>query len=126
MKMMPVLATCALLGFSLTGCGGGYESESTDATPKTATSTPSLTAPPIALAAFQNEILEVGCGKCIYEMEGVERCETAIVVAGKPFLITGQGADAHEHGLCGSSKEAIVTATPEGDHFQVTSLEIQD
>ena len=45
--------------------------------------------PGMSLAAFENESVEIGCGMCVYELDGVDACTPAIAIAGKHLLVTG-------------------------------------
>ncbi len=68
-----------------------------------------------------SQVLEAGCGACIYEMKGVEGCPLAVVVEGKPYLV--EGATWPNHDYCERKVQAVVTGGLEGDTFIVTSLQ---
>jgi hypothetical protein len=70
---------------------------------------------------INSQLLEAGCGSCIYAMAGVEGCHLAVVVDGKPYLV--QGATWPNHGFCDGKVQAVVTGKLEGDKVVVTSLE---
>ena len=70
------------------------------------------------------QTVPVACGSCIYGMEGVEGCETAVKIDGKSYLVTGENIDAHNVGLCSSEKKALVTGQVEGDKFVATSIKL--
>ncbi len=62
-----------------------------------------------AMAEPKDQVVEVACGSCIYEMDGVEGCEAAVKIDGRPYLLKGvKGLDAHAAGLCKSAKHARV------------------
>ena len=98
--VLSVVAGALLVG--LTGCGPAADSAS----------------------AVGSQKLSAGCGMCIYKMPGVEGCETAVKVDGKPDLVTGAKTDAMAPGLCGGEKTAEVTGKVEGDKFVATSFKL--
>ncbi len=59
--------------------------------------------------AGEEMIVEVGCGHCIYHMDGLEACAPAAVVGQDTLLLTGVEIDAHAIGLCTAPKKATVT-----------------
>ena len=71
------------------------------------------------------QTVEAGCGSCIFNMQGVEGCELAVRIDGKPYLVTGADVDAHGSGLCRAAKEAKAVGKIEGDKFVATSFELQ-
>ena len=83
------------------------------------------TAPTVALASLENQPVEVGCGSCMYAMEGVSGCQTAVMIEGTPRLVGGIGFDAHKNGLCSATKQALVSGDMEGDTFVATMIELQ-
>ncbi len=97
---------CLLLG--VIGCQNAEE-----AAPETAT--------PVTLT---DQTVETGCGSCIYKMEGVEGCQTAVKIEGKAYLVTGVETDAHDLGLCKEAKQATVSGKVEGDKFVATAYEL--
>jgi len=118
-----MLALCPVL---LLGCGeGGSDQAPAAAGNRAAVESPAAAAPAIVLTALTDERVEVGCGSCIYEMPGVEGCETAVLIAGRPVLLHGVGADAHTHGLCNGSKHAVVTATVEDGQLVATKMQLE-
>jgi hypothetical protein len=52
--------------------------------------------------------VEVGCGKCMFKMKGVDSCELAIMIDAKAYLVTGVHIDPTESGLCKTVKKARV------------------
>jgi uncharacterized Zn-binding protein involved in type VI secretion len=67
---------------------------------------------------------EVGCGKCMYKMAGVTGCDAAVMVDGKPMLITGNTIDCHQYGLCSGTKVAKVEGKVVGNQFAATKVTI--
>lgn len=107
---------CLPLGFI--GC-----QEAGDATSDTTSDTASDTAAPISVT---DRTVETGCGSCIYKMEGVKGCQTAVKIDGKSYLVTGVQTDAHEAGLCKGAKKAVVSGKVEGDKFVATRYELAE
>lgn len=73
--------------------------------------------------------VEVGCGTCLFEMEG-DACELAVKINGKAYFVDGatidEFGDAHaEEGLCNAVSEAHVTGKIEGDRFTAHTFEIE-
>ena len=54
------------------------------------------------------QTVEAGCAKCMFNMKGVDSCELAIKIDGKPYLVTGEYVDPTESGLCKAVKNAQV------------------
>ena len=52
--------------------------------------------------------VKAACGGCIYKMEGVKGCKTAIIIDKKNVLLVGEGEKAHGLGLCKTEKSAKV------------------
>ncbi len=71
------------------------------------------------------QTVEAACASCIYEMEGVEDCELAVKIDGKPYLVSGVDVDAHESGLCDAAKSAAISGEIDGDRFVATSFEFE-
>lgn len=78
------------------------------------------------IAKLTDQELEVGCGSCIYEMEGVEGCELAAKVDGKPYLVTGVEFDTHGSGLCNSASKAKITGSVTEDGIVASKVEMTD
>ena len=77
-----------------------------------------------ASISVKDQTAETGCGSCIYKMKGVEGCQTAVKIDGKPYLVTGVETNAHELGLCKKPKQALVSGKVEGDTFVATWFEL--
>ena len=100
-------------GLSLAGCG----EEAT---------APEVAAPSVEISAPAPLTLEVGCAKCIYQVDGAKGCsQVAVVVEGNPLLICGVQIDAHGAGLCGATKMASVEGTVEDGKFIASKVEVQ-
>jgi len=48
--------------------------------------------------------VEIGCGKCVYHMDGVTKCTVATKIGDEVMLLEGTDIDAH--GLCDGPKRA--------------------
>ena len=108
--------TTALVLFTailLAGCGE-----------QSSTAPVSETRGPVIQTALEDQTLEVGCASCIYKMAGVEGCVMAVKVGGESMLLSGIDMDAHELGLCKSSKQARASGKVEGDEFVATKVEL--
>ena len=113
------------LCFSLIGCS---ESESenghTHVDEVPAVSQPEVSQPAVS-EAVAVQTAEVGCGSCIFEMEGVFGCPLAVKIDNKPYLVTGSSIDAHTAGLCAGAKQAEVAGKIEGDRFVASQMELK-
>lgn len=67
---------------------------------------------------------EIGCGACIYKMDGVTGCPTAVMVDGKAILASGAKFDAHANGLCKAAKQAEVEGKIEGDRIVISKITV--
>lgn len=120
MRIAGLLAVTLMI--ALTGC----KKEETPAA--TGPSLPTISesdAPSVMVASFENRSLEVGCGKCIYEMPGVDDCTPAVKINGVPFLLTGVDLAAHDEGLCEAAKTAVVSGKVEDGKFVATDVSIE-
>ena len=110
-------ATVVTSGLILAGCG---ESSTPEAT------APTVVAPTVSISAAAPLTLEVGCAKCIYQVEGANDCsQVATAIDGKTLLISGVNVDAHEMGLCSAAKMASVEGAVEGGKFIASKVEVQ-
>ena len=64
---------------------------------------------------------EVGCGKCIYEQDGVKGCETWVKVDGKVVPLAGENINAHKSGLCEDAGKAMLDGAVKDGKFVATS-----
>jgi len=72
-------------------------------------------------------VTEVGCGSCIYEMEGVDECVAAVLIDGSPYLVEGiKGLDAHAVGLCKSTQHARVEGEVKDGVFKAKGIQLAD
>jgi hypothetical protein len=79
---------------------------------------------PAAAKTINNQVVEVGCGSCIYSMSGVKGCQLAVKIDGKSYLVTGADhVDAHKY--CSAAKQATVSGRIEGDKFVATKFEVK-
>ncbi|MCH8005815.1 MAG: hypothetical protein IH888_06235 [Planctomycetes bacterium] len=58
-------------------------------------------------------------------MPGVQGCKLAASIDGQPMLVTGVDVDLHARKLCSVAREAVVTATMEGDGLVASTLDFQ-
>ncbi|MHC4947774.1 MAG: DUF6370 family protein [Planctomycetota bacterium] len=119
---LPCLSVVVLL--ALPGCEK-KEPAPEAKTPAVAADNTADVRPAASTVAIEDLSVEVGCGKCIYHMPGVQGCEVAAVVNGTPMLVKGSGVDAHAHGLCGSSKTATVSGEVKDGAFVATSVSVE-
>ncbi|MBI4606556.1 MAG: hypothetical protein HY721_31730 [Planctomycetes bacterium] len=136
------------LGLVFSGCDTEKKPEPTPAPPTTppaaattetkpATPTATPTAPPTdvlktavdtakSTAAAALPAMEVGCGKCVYNIAGVTACEAAVKVGDKALLLSVPGFDAHKEGLCAGPPKAVITGgKEEGGKYVATKVELQ-
>jgi hypothetical protein len=76
-----------------------------------------------AAKMITNQVVEVGCGSCVYKMQGVKGCDIAVKIDGKQYLVSGANVDAHQ--FCAPGKKALVSGRIEGDRFLATKFEVQ-
>lgn len=82
-------------------------------------------ATPTTLVSLSSETVEVGCGKCVYDIAGVTSCVLAAKIGDRAVLVTGADVDLHDHGLCEDTGTAVVSGRLEGDTFVATTVDIQ-
>jgi len=71
-------------------------------------------------------VMEIGCAGCLYEIPGISGCrQAAVVVNGKPLLLTSADLDVHGSGLCRAVKKAKIAGRVEGDKFVATNIEFE-
>jgi hypothetical protein len=100
---------------SLVACTGETSPE-THAADKTATS---------AAAPADAKPLEAGCASCVFAMEGVEGCRTAVMVDGKPYLVKGVAIDAMALDLCDEPRTVLAAGSVQGGEFVATSFTLK-
>lgn len=69
--------------------------------------------------------MEVACAHCVYKMDGVEACAPAVMVDGKPVLITGMDIDAHGLGLCSGPHQAMMAGHMHDGSFEATAFTLE-
>jgi len=73
---------------------------------------------------------EVGCGKCMYDKDDVKGCKTAVKIKDKVYMVKAASkdgeCDAHEEGLCKTTKKATLTGKVVGEKFLATKIDIQE
>jgi len=84
--------------------------------------------PPIKL---EDRVVEVACGRCVYEMEGVEEgCPWAATVDGRHYLIEGNVPHDHNSheasGICNMPRLARVRGEIRGETLYVSRVELLD
>ena len=75
-------------------------------------------------SAAIEEIVEVACATCIYDIQGVTGCVTAVKIGGTPYLLAGAELDAHNSGLCDSAKHAHVHGKVQDGKFVASSIKL--
>jgi hypothetical protein len=76
--------------------------------------------PALKTVAYTDAKLEVGCGMCMYKMPGVDECDLAVVIEGKPYLVTGKRWPNHDY--CDRKIAGVVSGELKGDKFIASSL----
>lgn len=79
--------------------------------------------PQASAKTITNQLVDVGCGSCVYHMTGVQGCELAVKIDGQSYLVTGANVDAHQ--FCTAAKKALVSGRVEGNRFIATKFEVQ-
>jgi hypothetical protein len=77
--------------------------------------------------ALTDQVVEAGCAMCMFGMESLGDCQTAIRVDGKVYLARGScvpDAEDHGTGLCHAILKARVTGRLVGDTFMASSFSI--
>ena len=120
-KLLPLLSVSLLIAVG--GCGGAAPAPAGQAKRPAPGSEISETTG-VSLAALTDEKVQIGCGMCQFHMDDVNSCTTAVAVGGKHILLQGDHADAHELGLCGTTREAVVSGKQVGEHMVLTKLEV--
>ena len=78
------------------------------------------------VVTLRSETVEIACGSCVYGMDGVKGCKLAAKIDnGDPILVTGHDLDLHEHKLCTTASNAVVSGEVEGDTLVASSVVIQ-
>ena len=93
-------------------------SAAVDATADAATTALATTA-----AAVVTHETEIGCGHCVYHMDGVDSCKAAVKVGDQIVLLQ---SDVDPHGLCAKPKKAIVSGGMQDGVFIASKVDIQE
>ena len=79
-------------------------------------------------ATFHGHTLTVACGRCIFEMEGVEGCPWAAEIEGEHYLIRGPLPTDHSthapDGICNMHRKAVVDGELRDGELLVTRFEL--
>lgn len=67
---------------------------------------------------------DVGCGMCIYKLQGQKGCITYVSVEGMPLLLKGVDVNAHAIGLCEQAGKATVTGKVENGRLIATDFKL--
>jgi hypothetical protein len=83
---------------------------------------------PPADATFSGETLTVACGRCVFEMEGVEGCPWAAEIDGEHYLIRGRIPKDHTthapDGICNMTRKAVIDGELRDGELLVTRMEL--
>ena len=113
---------CLAVTMSISGCGSNSTPESS--TPEV--TAPDVVAPSITISAALPLTTEIGCAKCIYNVEGATDCsQIAAKIEGKPVVISGIELNAHDMGLCSEAKTASIQGSMEDGKLVATKVELQ-
>ena len=83
------------------------------------------TAATAEVVTLRSETVEIACGSCVYGMDGVQGCKLAAKINGDPILVTGADLDLHEHHLCSTASDAVVSGEVDGDVLVASSVVIK-
>jgi hypothetical protein len=83
---------------------------------------------PTAEATFSGDTLTVACGRCIFEMEGLDACPWAAEIDGKHYLIRGKVPKEHSthapDGICNMRRQAVIDGELRGGELLVSRMEL--
>jgi hypothetical protein len=117
MRPTRILAVLALAGLLVAGCSSPP--------PRAETAGAGMDAS--AGVELADQVVETGCAMCMFGMNGLADCQTAIRVDGKVYLVRGTcvpDAEDHSTGLCHAIQKARVTGRLVGDTFMCSSFSI--
>lgn len=71
---------------------------------------------------LEKQVVEAGCGMCIYNMKSDKGCAIAVKIDGKPYYVEGVNkkslGDPHaDNGYCNVTKKALVTGELKNNKF---------
>jgi hypothetical protein len=85
---------------------------------------------PEPVTRIDDQLLTVACGRCVFEMPGVEGCPWAAEIDGRHYLMRGslpKNHSSHEPtGICNMHRQARVNGEIRGDVLYVSNLELID
>ena len=117
-RIIGTAMTVAMLGWM--GCA-----EKTAPTAPAAETEESPEAVEAAVAAPTDlQVAEVACGSCIYKMDGVSGCKTAIKIGEEKYMLAGETIDAHSTGLCKAAKAVKVAGAVADGAYVATKIEL--
>jgi hypothetical protein len=115
-----VLVVCLL------GCPAGEDKKAENKSPA-APAAPELKVPEmpkIPDIELTSQKVEVGCGMCMFKMEGVQGCKLAAKVNDQAFLVSGADVDAHTAGLCHKTAQATISGKVEEGELVAADFEL--
>src|SRR5262252_5423751 len=115
MRPTRTLAALALAALVVAGCSSAPRT--------TATSGAGMDAAAVGVE-LTDQVVDAGCAMCMFGMESLGDCQTAIRVDGKVYLARGTcvpDAEDHGTGLCHAILKARVTGRLVGDKFLASS-----
>lgn len=76
---------------------------------------------------IKEQIVEVACGQCKFEMKDKKGCDLAVRIDGKTYFVDGTKLDDHgdahaEEGFCNAIRQAKVTGVIENNRFVATTF----
>ena len=83
------------------------------------------TAATAEVVTLRSETVEIACGSCVYGMDGVQGCKLAAKINGDPILVTGSDLDLHEHHLCSTASDAVVSGEVDGGVLVASSVVVK-
>jgi hypothetical protein len=77
---------------------------------------------------IEGQTVEVGCGRCIYEMKDVDGCPWAAQIDGRHYLLRGpvpMDHNSHEpDGICNMRRKAVIDGELRGELLMVSKMEL--
>ena len=112
LNMLVTLSVIALLGIGFGPSGQPAKDQTKPSGPPAADAKeaqPLASADALKAASVKRErTMDVGCGKCMLNIQGMDSCEAAVKVGGKAYEITGAYIDPARTGLCKALRKARV------------------
>jgi len=88
-----------------------------------ATFTRGAAEPTEAIKKVSSNAAVVGCSMCVFHMDGATKCELAVKLDGKAYLVNGAKVGGHE--WCDRPLNAVVAGSVENDRFVATSVTLK-